>query len=80
MGVSRSCTIPLWHAPALMHWGRQGVAKAMFASVVAMWRTRAALLMFGLGWFALSLAASSCWRCWSCVFGAARAGAARVPC
>ena len=47
-------TIPLWHAPALILWGRYGVAKAMFASVVALWRTRAALLVFGLGWFALS--------------------------
>lgn len=47
-------TIPLWHAPALILWGRYGVAKAMFASVVALWRTRAALLMFGVGWFALS--------------------------
>lgn len=47
-------TIPLWHAPALILWGGYGVAKAMFASVVALWRTRAALLVFGLGWFALS--------------------------
>ena len=47
-------TIPLWHAPPLILWGRYGAAKAMFASVVAMWRTRAAMLMFGLGWFALS--------------------------
>ena len=47
-------TIPLWHAPALILWGRYGAAKAMFASVVALWRTRTALLMFGLGWFALS--------------------------
>jgi hypothetical protein len=49
-------SIPLWHAPALIHWGRYGAAKAMFASVVAMWRTRAALAVFGLGWFALSFA------------------------
>jgi hypothetical protein len=48
-------SIPLWHAPALVLWGRYGAAKAMFASVVAMWRTRAALAMFGLGWFALSM-------------------------
>ena len=47
-------TIPLWHAPALVQWGRYGAAKAMFASVVALWRTRAAMLVFGLGWFALS--------------------------
>jgi hypothetical protein len=38
----------------LIHWGRYGAAKAMFASVVAMWRTRAALAVFGLGWFALT--------------------------
>jgi hypothetical protein len=49
-------SIPLWHAPALIHWGRYGAAKAMFASVVAMWRTRAALAVFALGWFALSFA------------------------
>ena len=54
MAVVAIGTIPLWHAPALILWGRYGVAKAMFASVVALWRTRAALLMFGLGWFALS--------------------------
>ena len=52
-------SIPLWHAPALVHWGRQGVAQAMFSSVVAIWRTRAALAVFGLGWFALSFALAS---------------------
>ena len=52
-------SIPLWHAPALIHWSRYGAAKAMFASVVAMWRTRAALAVFGLGWFALSFALTS---------------------
>jgi len=48
-------SIPLWHAPPLIHWGRYGAAKAMFASVVALWRTRAALTVFALGWFALLL-------------------------
>jgi hypothetical protein len=48
-------SIPLWHAPALVLWGRYGAAKAMFASVIAIWRTRGALTMFGLGWFALSM-------------------------
>ena len=48
-------SVPLWHAPALVLWGRYGAAKAMFASVVAMWRSRAALAVFGLGWFALSM-------------------------
>ena len=45
--------IPLWHAPALVHWGRQGAAQAIFSSVVAVWRTRGALAVFALGWFAI---------------------------
>ena len=59
MAIVALGSIPLWHAPALVQWGRYGAAKAMFASVVAMWRTRAALAMFGLGWFALSFAATA---------------------
>jgi hypothetical protein len=56
MAIVAIGSVPLWHAPALVLWGRYGAAKAMFASVVAMWRTRAALAVFGLAWFALSLA------------------------
>ena len=59
MGVIALLTIPLWHAPPLIHWGRYGAAKAMFASVVALWRTRAALAVFGLGWLALSFVLTS---------------------
>ena len=57
MAIVALGSIPLWHAPALVLWGRYGAAKAMFASVVAMWRTRAALAVFGLAWFGLSLVA-----------------------
>ena len=49
-------SIPLWHAPALVHWGRQGVAQAMFSSVVAIWRTRAAFALFVLGWVGVAFA------------------------
>ena len=59
MAVVAVLTIPLWHAPPLIHWGRYGAAKAMFASIVALWRTRAALAVFGLGWLALSFALTS---------------------
>jgi hypothetical protein len=59
MAVVVLLTVPLWHAPALIHWGRYGAAKAMFASIVALWRTRAALAVFGLGWLALSFALAS---------------------
>jgi hypothetical protein len=48
--------IPLWHAPALVHWGRQGAAQAIFSSVVAVWRTRGALFVYALGWFAILFA------------------------
>ena len=49
-------SIPLWYVPALVHWGRQGVAQAMFSSVVAIWRTKGAFATFLLGWFAVGLA------------------------
>ena len=45
--------IPLWHAPALVHWGRQGAAQAIFSSIVAVWRTRGALAVYALGWFGI---------------------------
>jgi hypothetical protein len=48
-------SIPLWHAPALVQWGRMGARQAMFGSVVALWRTRAAFTVFLLGWFAVGL-------------------------
>jgi hypothetical protein len=47
-------SIPLWHAPALVHWGRQGARQAMFGSVVALWHTRAAFAVFLLAWLALA--------------------------
>lgn len=43
-------SVPLWHAPALVHWGRQGAAHAMFSSLVALWHTRGAFVLFQLGW------------------------------
>jgi hypothetical protein len=52
-------SIPLWHAPALVHWARQGAAKAMFASVIGLWRTKAALAVFMLGWLGVMFAVTS---------------------
>ena len=46
-------SMPLWHAPALVHWGRQGVGPALFGSVVALWRTRWAFLNYMAGWLAV---------------------------
>ena len=48
-------SVPMWHAPALVNWGRQGALQAMFSSIVSVWRTRAALTVFGLGWSVVML-------------------------
>ncbi len=42
-------SIPFWHAPALVHWGGQGVAQALFSSTVALWRNRGAFALNALG-------------------------------
>lgn len=47
-------SIPFWHAPALVHWGGQGVAQALFSSVVALWRTRGAFMLYVLAWSGLT--------------------------
>jgi hypothetical protein len=39
-------SVPLWHAPALVHWGGQSTAKALFSSTVACWRNRSAFLVY----------------------------------
>jgi hypothetical protein len=44
-------SIPLWHAPPLVYWGGQRLWPALFASTVALWRTRAAFAVFLGGWF-----------------------------
>ncbi len=48
-------SVPLWHAPALVYWGRQRAAQAMFSSIVALWRTRAAFAVYTLGWCAVGV-------------------------
>lgn len=45
--------LPFWHAPALVWWGRQGVAQSLFSSCLACWRNRGALLVYALAWAGL---------------------------
>ena len=45
--------VPFWHAPALVHWGRQAWARALFFSTVACWRNRGAFAVYGLTWAAV---------------------------
>jgi hypothetical protein len=43
-------SVPFWHAPALVHWGGQGLAQSLFSSTLAIWRNRGAFLVYGLAW------------------------------
>lgn len=50
-------SIPYWHAPALVHWGGQGVAQALFSSTLAVWRCRGAFLVYAVAGGALAIGA-----------------------
>ena len=50
--------IPFWHAPALVHWGGQGCAQALFSSTLACWRNRGAFAVYFLAWFAIVMGCS----------------------
>lgn len=52
MGV---VSLLFWHAPALVIWDRQPIAKALFASAVACWRGWRAYALMGLAWFSILL-------------------------
>ena len=42
--------VPYWHAPALVHWGGQGPAQALFSSTLAIWRNKGAFAIYTLCW------------------------------
>jgi hypothetical protein len=48
-------TVPFWHAPALVHWGAQGVGQALFSSTLAVWRSKGAFLVYAMTWVGLCL-------------------------
>lgn len=43
-------SVPFWHAPALVHWGGLPAGKALFFSVMACWRNKAAFAVYSLVW------------------------------
>lgn len=47
-----------WHAPALMHWHAQPLAKSIFFSVMACWANWRAFAVFGLTWASIFLTTS----------------------
>jgi hypothetical protein len=46
-------SVPFWHAPALVHWGGQGWAKALFFSSIAIWRNKGAFVVYAIVWLGL---------------------------
>ncbi|MDE2080099.1 MAG: hypothetical protein KGI90_02010 [Burkholderiales bacterium] len=48
-------SVPFWHAPALVHWGGQGVRQALFSSTLAVWRSKGAFVTYLLGWVGVLL-------------------------
>ncbi|HOL37349.1 MAG TPA: BPSS1780 family membrane protein [Rubrivivax sp.] len=57
--LGSALTVPFWHAPALVHWGGQGVGQALFSSTLALWRTKGAFALYGLTWSGLALLAGA---------------------
>jgi len=62
-------SVPLWYVPPLVHWGRQGILQAMFSSVVAIWRTKAAFATFVLGWLVVGVAYDGLMQLLAAAFG-----------
>lgn len=59
LGLMGLLSVPYWHAPALVHWGGQGVAQALFSSTLALWRNKAAFTVNMLLWAALLMGVAS---------------------
>jgi hypothetical protein len=51
-------SVPFWHALALVHWGGQTAAQALFSSTLALWRAKGAFMVYGLGWLGMVVLAS----------------------
>jgi len=49
-GLAALMSVPFWHAPALVHWGSQGPAQAIFSSTLAVWRCKGAFAVYSLAW------------------------------
>jgi hypothetical protein len=52
-GALALLSVPFWHAPALVHWDGQGPAQALFSSTLAVWRAKAAFVVYVVSWFTI---------------------------
>jgi len=48
--LGTALSVPFWFAPALVHWGGQGVGQALFSSTLALWRNKGAFTTFAATW------------------------------
>ena len=55
-GLIALLSVLFWHAPALVHWGDQGPAQALFSSTLAVWRSRGAFVVYLLSWLGIIVA------------------------
>ncbi len=55
VGLGSLLAIPFWHAPALVHWGGQGLRQALFSSTLALWRSKGAFFGYMMGWVGVLL-------------------------
>jgi hypothetical protein len=51
-------SVPFWHAPALVLWGGQGLAQALFSSTLSLWRAKGAFSLYSLTWLAAWIGSS----------------------
>ncbi|MDT9000517.1 BPSS1780 family membrane protein [Paucibacter sp. APW11] len=58
LSLAALLSVPFWHAPALVHWGGQGVMQALFSSTLGVWRNRQAFALNALSWGGVIFAAS----------------------
>lgn len=71
-GGVTALSLPYWFAPALVHWGGQGVGQSLFSSTLALWLNKGAFTSFMLSWAAVVLATSVLLSTALAAFGAAR--------
>jgi hypothetical protein len=77
-GGALALSIPFWHAPALVHWGGQGLGQSLFSSTLAIWRNIGPFIVYLATLFALVLGASFGIAMLLATLGAERLGAVIV--
>ncbi len=55
IGLTLPVSLVFWHVPALIHWARLPLGKALFFSAVACWRNLGAFTVYGACWVAMIL-------------------------